>query len=281
VAAQAARDKKKARLDELEIIVEDLKKENQRLTSENERLAAENLRLSATSVNDRIPEDPVLTRKLFPVESAAGTGKHFVVGGHPNSVVASVSQKSGESEWRPSSIRIVQPLDNKESRHCFIKTQVRPSTISATDKSPITQENVDILDWLAKAVLEDQLGDDLSDHKFDLLEYVSSDNDEGSEEDGSKLQKDNVSFEELFEEKSPAASFDSFESLMEDVADNSPRQVDTAEISHNFGPSSPFQSLEILEYFENPFILPAGSVSEMCNEEEMEEPNWLSDWDSV
>lgn len=72
VAAQSARDKKKARMDELEIIVNNLKRENDRLKAKNERLQIENSAMSSLqAVNEEIMTGPDLTKQTFPVESAA------------------------------------------------------------------------------------------------------------------------------------------------------------------------------------------------------------------
>jgi len=72
VAAQSARDKKKARMDELEIIVNNLKRENDRLKAKNERLQIENSAMSSLqAVNKEIMTGPDLTKQTSPVESAA------------------------------------------------------------------------------------------------------------------------------------------------------------------------------------------------------------------
>lgn len=69
VAAQVARDKKKAKMDELEIVVEQLKLENQRLKAENERLLTENANLVCLDSNT---QDVVIKseERMYPVESA-------------------------------------------------------------------------------------------------------------------------------------------------------------------------------------------------------------------
>ncbi|XP_057381873.1 X-box-binding protein 1-like [Daphnia carinata] len=72
VAAQTARDKKKAKMDELEELVNNLTAENNHLRAENQRLLAENARL--TGNHHSVLEDPVpksMERIVYPVESAA------------------------------------------------------------------------------------------------------------------------------------------------------------------------------------------------------------------
>ncbi|XP_032779545.1 X-box-binding protein 1 [Daphnia magna] len=72
VAAQTARDKKKAKMDELEEIVNNLRAENNHLRAENQRLLAENARLIGNH-NINVQEDLVFqsVEKMYPVESAA------------------------------------------------------------------------------------------------------------------------------------------------------------------------------------------------------------------
>jgi len=70
VAAQVARDKKKARMDDLESIVENLQQENKRLTAENERLQAENAALSSRETVTEGSRNFSSTKQVFPVESA-------------------------------------------------------------------------------------------------------------------------------------------------------------------------------------------------------------------
>lgn len=76
VAAQTARDKKKAKMEELEIIVEQLRIENERLKAENHLLLAEKMRLSnkeEVAPNVVLKEENVreMEAEMYPVESAA------------------------------------------------------------------------------------------------------------------------------------------------------------------------------------------------------------------
>jgi len=71
VAAQVARDKKKARLEELENIARNLQRENERLTAENARLQNENAVLSSGKAVTGGSCNCSLRKEVFPVESAA------------------------------------------------------------------------------------------------------------------------------------------------------------------------------------------------------------------
>lgn len=77
VAAQTARDKKKAKMEELEIIVEQLRIENERLKAENQLLLAEKMRLAineeevAPVVVIKEENVPEMEAEMYPVESAA------------------------------------------------------------------------------------------------------------------------------------------------------------------------------------------------------------------
>lgn len=70
VAAQTARDKKKAKMDELEEIVINLREENNRLKAENQHLLAENARLSGIPT-PHVGEVSKSMERMYPVKSAA------------------------------------------------------------------------------------------------------------------------------------------------------------------------------------------------------------------
>ncbi|XP_046650311.1 uncharacterized protein LOC124341305 [Daphnia pulicaria] len=70
VAAQTARDKKKAKMDELEDVVINLRAENNRLKAENQQLLAENARLSGIQT-PHVEEVSKSMERMYPVKSAA------------------------------------------------------------------------------------------------------------------------------------------------------------------------------------------------------------------
>lgn len=72
VAAQTARDKKKAKMDELEIVVQQLRKENEKLKEENKRLKLENTRLKINHGETTITlgEESEAVETMHPFESA-------------------------------------------------------------------------------------------------------------------------------------------------------------------------------------------------------------------
>ena len=138
---------------------------------------------------------------------------------------------------------------------------------------------MDILKWLAKAVLEndDDVEDaakgssfptkteDHDDHDFDLLQYVDSAED----------CKDNLD-EQLMNE------LESIE--MKPLLAVIPQDVD---LDQYVDPSSPpyCKSQEIIDYpHDEVEAIGSGSrtsASPIFQQDEMEEPNWLSTWDSI
>lgn len=72
VAAQTARDKKKAKMDELEMIVQQLRHENEKLKEENKRLKLENTRLKINHGETTITleEESDAVETMYPFESA-------------------------------------------------------------------------------------------------------------------------------------------------------------------------------------------------------------------
>lgn len=133
---------------------------------------------------------------------------------------------------------------------------------TSVETPSIGEGNIDILNWLTKAVLEDDIDSTSFPIKtesvdFDLLQYVQSSG------DSTDIQLDEKMIDSLFSLEPQKHADDNVDMLE--------RAIDC--------PASPFcKSEEIVDYIENSTDSISGSP--LC-EENMEEPDWLSTWDSV
>lgn len=159
-------------------------------------------------------------------------------------------------------------------------TSVAPATLQ-------TEASLDILSWLARAVLETEDAENTAqtftthtksepvDEEFDLLQYVDS-----------PLEEEvNVSFDEQTVLDALASIHPPKSVQSTDAHSRNSSSADRQLQEKVFCPSSPAydKSQEIVDYPPEDTVgrIPDSiSFSPIFHPEEMEEPNWLSTWDS-
>ncbi len=150
----------------------------------------------------------------------------------------------------------------------------KKSNATVAETSPIVEGNIDILNWLTKAVLENE---DVQDNSFptktepvdfDLLQYVQASGNSNDETLDEKLINSLMSFETQQFVDFPSDYLTDCPAIRNDNADLLERAVDC--------PASPFcKSEEIVDYIDNSTNSISGSP--VCEEE----PDWLSTWDCL
>nr|CAH0098045.1 unnamed protein product [Daphnia galeata] len=276
VAAQTARDKKKAKMDELEEIVINLREENNRLKAENQHLLAENARLSGIPT-PHVGEVSKSIERMYPVnfEDASTSDADSAISCSSVKIERTENVCRARQRTQPIPIRsAVKKYANIKASTVVNKNKIEAPTIT---KKEAAEEKIDILNWLTKAVLESDETENVSfltkteNVDFDLLEYVETSCDDITLDE--KIIDSLMSFETQTivdfstAEHEHVKSFPEIRDFNDDLLE---RAVEC--------PASPYcKSEEIIEYIDNTNSI---SGSPIC-EENMQEPDWLSTWDNV
>ena len=202
--------------------------------------------------------------------------------GHIPSIDCPVS-KSGTSEsFSNQEIEKSFPLEalSKASQPDYCFNSQHEEKLCVYKETPMNEECVDILSWLSKAISGDSVGsvevEDNTSVFDDLIDYVDS----IAGESNSLIE--GRSFDKYFhvdKETIPlsALKIEGNQDRMEMLRNDS--WEDSTQLGNVSRCASPFHPLEIVDFPEmSCYSVDSNSYS---FKEEIDEPNWLSDWDSI